>query len=1640
MAEFENNPFDSVFGSAVTDVYQDKPKLPENPFQTAVSAVNTGGYGTQYFPESSVAPFRAQDFFQQQGFDPANYAQNYAGYAAAETWGSTFGKAFDDFGYKFGNSFVEGAYSTGRLLRSIFTLGAYGINKDEDDLLKQYYADQENELKNTIFMTPEEQDSFFNKKFVKDFIGNAGYTLGTLAEIATETALTFGVGAAVSAGLKGVGLTARAATLGAGAISAESAATGLSASTKVLEGAAAVGRSAADDVARAGMTHAEAAANLSSAGRVGEFGNRVVNETFRAVGMNFADIAKAQGLYNKIWAAGENFIPVAGNLMRTGKEIAIAGANGADMLKLAGVGFNGFRRSLNEMTLATSESAFESANAYGDTYTALHNQFREQYDRVPTELEEKAIRETAMNVGGSVFDINMGILLTMNKIQFGNLFSRFGPTNKFMREMVINNAEDRILTRAVANDVKTKFYKQGFFGTFGNLGEIAEDFGKKRAAWEATKSLGRGMGKFELTEGVQELLQEGSAVGVKDYYESIYNGNPISLEESITRGARSQANQEGFKTFLIGALTGRLVAPVTYIGGKASEYGYAAVQGNLESMKVQDQKVTDAINQLNLFFDNKRNGTQHYVRNAREQAVASEQMTDAATTGNVYEFNNAKEDSLVSAVRAAMMTNSTDAFISALRQTGEQFSEAEFKEAYGIDITETGYNSVKEFTNKIADDINTYTDTYKSLVRKYGPLVDPQIFPKDSKDFRRAMYLQNALYGAIDVVAVNSIKGKQAGERSRTLANELRAISEIANSSDYALRILSNPRNLESELGIAQSELASLRASYEQTQDPALKQAIDNKVEELELLNSWKQFWLFENTIEEQELEGQEELSGDEREKNKKLPKDLQYTFIGTANKKAYQDGTLSKEEFESLIKNDTVQQLFKKIVNLKNRQAGLNTTVSDETIRQSIDKLVDYIRLDKNAKDYINAVDILLDPKNFRKAHLRFADGEFKARISDALTWLENELVLSITRKEVSERFSGQTEINPVEFMEFYMNNFERISKDVKEFIKSQDSYKKIFAVYISPNRGVEEQEYVQEELTKLIDAIKEKYNIDKEKAPDVTENQEDANQATSSSTPVNDDEDDPQTPPAASANIQSATDLDEDAAADPDELLPAQTLPKTAAEADDLSILDAYDNAELAALESPVADKKADIENKVKKLLSFTERGQISLAGEDYDLIKAVRNNPTDENIKQFLELYKSEIGKYEQAVIDEVDAELAALEEDKPVAKRRVDLTNSKIKRKDLFDGVGDFSTQLGGSDKAAVPVSHREINGIEFVEYAHPETGSIDVIVTGVSENDFVGFYRLYENGQPTNKWSSKFENQSRNKDSFKTMISGVQEMLPAGHEYTEKASISTDGLRVWAQQLNKGYQLQYGPDGKLKTNLVAINGDAIENVLGIPVNKGNFSNIRVTNEKDFETVKKALLPFVEKLGLNESNIKFLTGTVKIDLPILKYSPSAKPAEVSQEKSSVELDLFVVDLAMQSLPNSSWAEQSKFIDALRAKFNTYNRRAKNKLASIEEYVQTVSGKKAVKDLIANSQQSQTELPFSEPKIETREPSVPNIDVENLTQEKVLNFENLKNTHSELVEFKQKALQNKEKSVNFDIERDLASDINDALTCLL
>jgi hypothetical protein len=119
--------------------------------------------------------------------------------------------------------------------------------------------------------------------------------------------------------------------------------------------------------------------------------------------------------------------------------------------------------------------------------------------------------------------------------------------------------------------------------------------------------------------------------------------------------------------------------------------------------------------------------------------------------------------------------------------------------------------------------------------------------------------------------------------------------------------------------------------------------------------------------------------------------------------------------------------------------------------------------------------------------------------------------------------------------------------------------------------------------------------------------------------------------------------------------------------------------------AVESVTSDieaKKADIESKIKKLFELTERGQISLAGEEYDLIRDVRENPTNANIKKFLELYKSEVGKYEKEIVNEIDAKLAALE--KPVtgiqiATDRSPKAKAKLKKLGFTEAMVDVMNE-------------------------------------------------------------------------------------------------------------------------------------------------------------------------------------------------------------------------------------------------------------------------------------------------------------------------------------------------------------------------
>jgi hypothetical protein len=213
-----------------------------------------------------------------------------------------------------------------------------------------------------------------------------------------------------------------------------------------------------------------------------------------------------------------------------------------------------------------------------------------------------------------------------------------------------------------------------------------------------------------------------------------------------------------------------------------------------------------------------------------------------------------------------------------------------------------------------------------------------------------------------------------------------------------------------------------------------------------------------------------------------------------------------------------------------------------------------------------------------------------------------------------------------------------------------------------------------------------------------------------------------------------------------------------------------------------------------------------------------------------------------------------------------------------RKDLFPDESEFSDVIGGSGKNSKISSYKEVNGIGISEYKNPDSGVVDVIMTGTSDNDYVGYVRIYENGKPTERWTSKMENKSGNKANFKTMISEVKNLLPANHEYTESTNISLDGIRVYANNLTRGYEILTDKDGNPVTNNVELNGATLE---GLKSAKSDREISKLYNKRtgitreEFNSIKERvneLLPNT-RLLFNEAN-----GSVIIKLPVLKYKGS------------------------------------------------------------------------------------------------------------------------------------------------------------------
>ena len=169
------------------------------------------------------------------------------------------------------------------------------------------------------------------------------------------------------------------------------------------------------------------------------------------------------------------------------------------------------------------------------------------------------------------------------------------------------------------------------------------------------------------------------------------------------------------------------------------------------------------------------------------------------------------------------------------------------------------------------------------------------------------------------------------------------------------------------------------------------------------------------------------------------------------------------------------------------------------------------------------------------------------------------------------------------------------------------------------------------------------------------------------------------------------------------------------------------------------------------------------------------------------------KDVLGDDKDAVVFNTKGEEVVAEEAAPVAEEVADETRQKNiseRSSSVKKQFGDqhatkalpYNKNKDGKGRAEIyDITKPDEKGVVTAQYANPETGSVDVIISGINDKNFVGYTRVYENGKPTNMFTAKMES---TKDAFKNMITSAEATLPDNAEVVEETSISEGGLKVY----------------------------------------------------------------------------------------------------------------------------------------------------------------------------------------------------------------------------------------------------------------
>ena len=804
--------------------------------------------------------------FQTFGYTPNVGEEQEYKYGRAMTWGDTIGKALAGGGVLAADTFMEGWKGWGRMADALFTWDSSKLMGSESERYEMAKKQEDIFNKYAIYDNETSKDSIWNRQFFGSMLQQTGFAVGAGAQWALENYLTGGLGKLVSGSLEGVNL----------------------------------------------------ARNLDKTVKASE----LINDIRKAADV----ITNTEKTTSTIANVGKNLIPLYG----TAEEMIKLHKAGAGMLQLGMTGIGGVYRATSELNMARSESIYEAASTYANLKDKLVQEYITTHNQYPSGDELERISQTAENASHDNFWTNVGVISVMNRLEFGNMMDSFKKSRTLVSEG-IHELEDRAfsVTGKIEGKEATRAFETGTFGKLGAIPEVANVFGKKTAAWEAMKAIPGSMLKFEGAEGAQELIQNATNDGLSDYYYQLYHGKEGytgKLDSVLSNMQNPLTNMEGMKTFLMGAFTGAIIAPFSHGITKINEGIYDRKQkGKDAEYQTAQERAKEAVATMNAFYENMGNDPSHFKRewiaNTKIQNKAADTMEEAAKNHDQYTYQNAKDSAFSKAVASAIKLNMFDSLRDVIKEYGANMDDTQFKEAFGMEATETNKKSAANYMNHIASSVEDYHKVFFALRDKYGDRVIPELYKNNGEEaYNRANLSKAILDDAIEMLATNVYKSKQAVKRISTLQSEIGSHQTIGGSSMEVLTKMGSAQALDDHINNLQRELDAAEKTNSADMTDDQKKLLKQKAKELKLSKEWGEAFL--------------DIVQHDNESD-----------FAPVQKRAY--------------------SAFEKLLNHYNEVAKINTTVSKMDVDDAFIKFFDYIRLNMDHKSYVDALNVLAQPQN---------------------------------------------------------------------------------------------------------------------------------------------------------------------------------------------------------------------------------------------------------------------------------------------------------------------------------------------------------------------------------------------------------------------------------------------------------------------------------------------------------------------------------------------------------------------------------------------------------------------------------------------------------------------------------------------------